>query len=62
MAEGIYHFGMIAYKLLVLREPAYLLPKFKDLTDMLGVMGYNLGLKKEHPEMNYGISDSPVYR
>ena len=51
MAEAIYHGGMITFKLFVLGEPPYLLPKLKDLTDLIGVMAYNLGIRKEHPRM-----------
>ncbi len=51
MAEGVYHFGVITYKIFVLREPPYMLPKLKDAFDLVGVMAYNLGLRKDHPEM-----------
>ena len=51
MAEAIYHGGMITFKLFVLGEPPYLLPKLKDLFDLFGVMAYNLGIRKEHPKM-----------
>lgn len=51
MAESIYHIGMIGFKLFVLGEPPYLLPSVKDGKDLVGVMLYNLGFKKEHPEM-----------
>jgi cytochrome b subunit of formate dehydrogenase len=51
MAEAIYHGGMITYRLFVLRQPPYLLPVFKDVRDLIGVMAYNLGLRKEHPKM-----------
>lgn len=51
MAEAIYHGGVITYKLFVLREPPYLLPLPRDLTELIQVMAYNFGLRKEHPRM-----------
>lgn len=51
MAEAIYHFGVITFKIFVLREPPYMLPTFKDGRDLVAVMAYNLGLRKKHPEM-----------
>lgn len=51
MAEAIYHGGVITFKLFVLREPPYLLPLPRDLTELIQVMAFNLGLRKEHPRM-----------
>ena len=51
MALVIYHGGNLTYKLFVLRQPAYMMLRFDDARDLWGVMKYNLGLSKEHPQM-----------
>jgi cytochrome b subunit of formate dehydrogenase len=51
MATGIYHGGSITYKLFVLGQPPYLLPRFSDFTDLIQTMAFNLGLRDEHPRM-----------
>jgi formate dehydrogenase gamma subunit len=57
MATGIYHGGSITYKLFVLGQPPYMLPRFSDFTDLIKTMAFNLGLSKKHPRMgrfNFG--------
>jgi formate dehydrogenase gamma subunit len=47
----LYHFVMLAYKVLVLRVEMTMLPGLKDVTDMLDAVRYNLGLARRHPRL-----------
>lgn len=54
---SVYHLFTSAYRLFVKREPMRILPNKQDLTDMIAIIRYNLGLIKEHPRMakfNFG--------
>ncbi len=54
---SVYHLFTSAYRLFVKQEPMRILPNKQDLTDMIAVVRYNLGLSKEHPRMakfNFG--------
>ncbi len=54
---SVYHIFTSAYRLFVKRERMQMVPEKKDLTDMVDYVGYNLGLREEHPRMakfNFG--------
>ncbi len=53
IAEAIYHVVILFYKLIVLRRPADLLPRGRDLRDLRDSVRYNLGLKSERPRMEW---------
>ena len=48
---AIYHFVMLAYKVLVLRVRMTMLPGIGDVTDMLDAVRYNLGLARRWPRL-----------
>lgn len=53
----VYHLFASGYRLFVKRERMRILPRWKDVTDVIDVLAYNLGFKSEHPKMtkfNYG--------
>jgi cytochrome b subunit of formate dehydrogenase len=47
----LYHFVLLAYRVLVLRVEMSMLPGLKDVTDMLDAVRYNLGLARRHPRL-----------
>lgn len=62
LAEAIYHGGVISYKLYVLGRRATMIPGIKDLRDALNWIGFNLGLRKEHPHMpRYNFGEKAEY-
>jgi cytochrome b subunit of formate dehydrogenase len=57
MLETIYHGGVVTYKVFVTRVRLTMLPTWKDVTDGIQSLGYNLGLAKTRPAMgryNFG--------
>jgi formate dehydrogenase gamma subunit len=52
LLESVYHLVVLGYKLLVLRLKASMLPGFKDVTDGIQSLLYNLGIRKEQPKMD----------
>ncbi|MCC7451312.1 MAG: cytochrome b/b6 domain-containing protein [Anaerolineae bacterium] len=62
MAEVIYHIGVISYKLYVLRQPASLLPRARDVRDLVDWIRYSLGLRSAPPAMpRYNFGDKLKY-
>jgi cytochrome b subunit of formate dehydrogenase len=62
MAEAIYHGGIISYKLYVLGRQATMLPGPRDLRDVIHWIGYNLGLRRDHPRMpRYNFGEKAEY-
>lgn len=57
MLETIYHGGTVTYKVFVRRVRLTMMPGWKDVTDALQTLMYNLGFSKEPPKMgrfNFG--------
>ncbi|HQL40116.1 MAG TPA: hypothetical protein PKV95_11630, partial [Anaerolineaceae bacterium] len=48
---AVYHFIVVGYKLFVERRKATMLPGIKDVKDGIGMIGYNVGLRKDRPRM-----------
>jgi formate dehydrogenase gamma subunit len=48
---AVYHVIELGYKLYVMRLKATMLPGIKDATDIFAMVLYNLGLRKNHPQM-----------
>lgn len=42
----IFHLISVGYRVVVLRTPLFMMPRLKDLTDLLRDIGYNLGFAK----------------
>lgn len=62
MAEAIFHGGVISYKLFVLGRRASMIPGPHDLIDVLQWIGFNLGLRKDHPYMpRYNFGEKAEY-
>lgn len=62
VAEVIYHVGAVAYRLFVLRQPATLRPRSRDLRDLRDWVLYNLGRRAEQPTMpRYNFSNKITY-
>ena len=60
--EGIYHFVVVAHKVLVQRVELSLLPGARDIVDAIDVLRHNLGLTKEHPKMpRYNFAEKAEY-
>ena len=57
VAGSVYHLFTSAYRLYVKRERMRILPRVKDVQDVINTLRYNFGLIKDHPKMtkfNYG--------
>jgi formate dehydrogenase gamma subunit len=57
VAGSFYHLFTSAYRLFVKRERMRMIPQMRDLTDLIGMVKYNLGFSDEHPKMakfNFG--------
>lgn len=62
MAECIYHGGIVTYKLFVLGRKASMLPGIKDVRDVFQFIAFNLGLRREHPNMpRYNFGEKAEY-
>ncbi len=62
MAECIYHGGIITYKLFVLGRQATMLPGIKDIRDVFQWIAFNLGLRREHPNLpRYNFGEKAEY-
>jgi cytochrome b subunit of formate dehydrogenase/mono/diheme cytochrome c family protein len=62
LAEAIFHGGVISYKLFVLGRRATMIPGLRDLRDVLGWIGFNLGLRKQHPHFpRYNFGEKAEY-
>ena len=56
------HLLVMTYKMFVKRVGMSMLPGVKDITDMLGVLAYNLGLRKDRPKMpRYNYAEKMEY-
>jgi formate dehydrogenase gamma subunit len=54
---SVYHLFTSAYRLFVKRERMRILPRMKDVQDVIHTLRFNLGLVKDHPKMtkfNFG--------
>jgi formate dehydrogenase gamma subunit len=51
IVEAMYHVGVVAYRLFVLRQQATMLPGLHDLRDLRDSVLFNVGLKHERPRM-----------
>lgn len=62
MFETIYHFIILGYKLYVQRVRATMMLGGKDITDVIQVVLYNLGIGKKHPKMGrYNFVEKAEY-
>ena len=62
MAETIFHGGVLSYKIFVLGRRATMIPTLKDGWDVLNWITYNLGLRKNNPEMpRYNFGEKAEY-
>ncbi len=62
LAEAIFHGGVLSYKLFVLGRRATMIPGLKDARDVLGWIGFNLGLTKQHPHFpRYNFGEKAEY-
>lgn len=59
---AVYHFIVVGYKLFVERRKATMLPGIKDVKDGIGMIGYNVGLRKDRPRMGrYNFTEKVEY-
>jgi formate dehydrogenase gamma subunit len=62
MTGTILHLITMFYRMYVLRRRASMLPRVKDLTDMVGAVAHNLGLRKNRPAMpRYNYEEKMEY-
>jgi cytochrome b subunit of formate dehydrogenase len=62
IVESIYHGGILSYKAVVLGRRVTMMPGFKDITDALDWVLFNLGIKREHPHMpRYNFGEKAEY-
>jgi len=62
LLESVYHLAVVGYKLIVLRLKASMLPGFKDVTDGIQSLMYNLGVRKDQPKMDrYNFTEKLEY-
>jgi len=62
MLGTIYHIMVVGYKIFVERRRMTMLPVFQDAKDALGVLLYNVGLKKFRPQMGrYTFEEKAEY-
>lgn len=62
MAEVIYHGGIVTYKLFVLGRKASMWIGIRDLRDVLQWIAFNLGLRRDHPNMpRYNFGEKAEY-
>lgn len=58
----IYHIGELGYKLYVRRSRPQMLPSWKDVTNAIHALGYNLGFRKNPPQQGrYGYEEKMEY-
>ncbi len=48
----IFHAVSVGYRIFVLRTPLYILPRWKDLRDLIRTISYNIGLAKSRPQFD----------
>jgi formate dehydrogenase gamma subunit len=59
---AVYHIIAVAYKIYVRRVPMTMIPSLKDIKDGLQLLGYNLFLKKNPPNMpRYNFAEKLEY-
>lgn len=59
---SIFHLVAVAYRVFVLRTPLYMWLRWKDLRDLVHIIGYNLGLAKTHPQYDrYNFAEKLEY-
>ena len=51
MAETLYHFGAVSYRMFVKRVRLTMLPSMQDVKDGIQALGYNVGVVKTPPQM-----------
>lgn len=62
MLVTVYHLLEAGYKFFVLRSGFEIFPTLQDLKDALGALLYNLGIRKEHPQMGrYTFAEKAEY-
>jgi formate dehydrogenase gamma subunit len=62
MIGAIYHGGALTYKVYVRGSKLNMLPTLKDARDVIQWVLYNLGLRKEHPQMGrYNFGEKVEY-
>ena len=62
MAVLLYHFIVVVYKIYVLRIRLSMLPTFKDVTDLLDSVHYQLGITQLHPKFpRYNFAEKMEY-
>ena len=62
MAEVIYHGGIVSYKLFVLGRRAGMMPRWRDVRDVIQWVGFNLGFRAEPPKMpRYNFGEKAEY-
>ncbi len=62
MLETIYHGGVVTYKVFVQRVRLTMMPGWKDVTDAIQSLTYNLGFTKEPPRMGrYNFGEKAEY-
>ncbi|HLA41878.1 MAG TPA: cytochrome b/b6 domain-containing protein, partial [Aggregatilineales bacterium] len=62
MITSIYHGGAVSYKIYVRGDRLSMLPSLRDVQDVIGVVLFNLGLRKEHPRMpRYNFGEKVEY-
>ncbi len=58
----IYHGAVVVYKIAVQKLGWSMLPKWQDLKDLMAMIAYNLGLRKERPKMpHYNFEEKLEY-
>ncbi len=59
---SVYHVVAVAYKIFVLRVRWTMFPRLDDVLDALDAIRYNLGLTKEHPQLDrYNFGEKVEY-
>jgi cytochrome b subunit of formate dehydrogenase len=62
LTVSVSHLLGVAYKVYVKRVQMSMLPGVQDMTDMLAVLSYNLGLRKDRPKMpRYNYAEKMEY-
>jgi cytochrome b subunit of formate dehydrogenase len=59
---SVSHLLVMTYKIYVKRGEMSMLPGVKDMTDLVGILSYNLGLRKDRPKMpRYNYAEKMEY-
>lgn len=62
IAETMYHFGVLTYKVFVKRVPLTMLPSLQDAKDGIQALAHNLGITKMAPRMGrYNFGEKVEY-